>query len=315
MSFSLIFNRLLQLIPTAVIVSAIVFLTTAYLPGDPTLAILGESASAEQIQALRSQLGLDDPLVTRYLNWVLDYMNGNFGRSYRTGEPISSMLLERLPVTIELTLGAILLAALFGMPLGIIAAKFRNTWVDSLASMIGLVSLAIPYFWFGVLLIILFSVQLRWLPPSGYVPFFSDPLENLRLMILPVACVGFSVAGVILRQTRGAMISSLSQDYVRTSRAKGCSEGRSVLLHALPNALNPVITVIGLQVGALLGGAVISETIFSLPGLGKMLVDGIINRDFPVIQASVLLVVFFVVAINLVVDIIYTLIDPRVVNN
>lgn len=307
-----ILKRLAQLVPTALIVSAVVFLTTAYLPGDPTLAILGESASQEQIATLRQELGLDQPVVVRYLQWLGDCLTGDFGRSYRTGEPITQMLVERLPVTVELTLGAILLASLLGVPLGVLAAKFRNSWIDSAASMLGLVSLAVPYFWLGVLLIIVFSVQLRILPPSGYVPFISDPLGNLRLMILPVICVGLSVAGVILRQTRGAMINAMAQDYVRTSRAKGVRELRTVMVHALPNALNPVITVIGLQVGSLLGGAVVSETIFALPGLGKMLVDGILNRDYPVIQASVLLVVSFVVLVNLLVDLSYGLIDPRV---
>lgn len=308
---SIAVTRLAQLIPTVLIVTAILFALLTYLPGDPALAALGESASEAAREAVRLELGLDRPVVIQYLDWLWHLLQGDFGNSIRSGQPVVDMLLERLPVTMELAIGAIVMAVVTGIPLGILAAYNRGTAVDTAATVTSLGFLAMPNFLIGIILIIVFSIVLRILPPSGYIPFWDNPVENLRLMILPTACVGLSVTAMVMRQTRAAMIQAISEDYVRTARSKGASEPTVLVAHALPNAVNPVITVVGLQVGALLGGAVITETVFSLPGLGKMLVDGILNRDLPVVQGAVLAAVMFVIVVNFIVDILYSAVDPR----
>jgi peptide/nickel transport system permease protein len=305
-------RRLAQFLPTALIMTALVFAMTVRLPGDAALTVLGEGATEEQVAKVRADLGLDDPVPVQYVRWLGRVALGDFGRSLRTREPVGAILAQRVPVTLQLTLGAMLVATACGIPLGVLAARNRNGWIDAAATLAGLVAMAIPYFWLGLLLILGVSVGLGLLPPSGYVPFAKDPVRNLMLMVLPVLTIGLSMTAVVMRQTRASMIQALSQDYVRTARAKGAGEGRVVGRHVLPNALNPVVTVIGLQTGALLGGAVVTETVFSLPGLGKMLVDGILNRDFPVVQGAVLVVIAFVLVTNLVVDVIYGALDPRI---
>jgi peptide/nickel transport system permease protein len=304
-------GRLIQLVPTLILVTVVLFALLTYLPGDPALAALGEGATEAARQSLRAELGLDRPVIIQYLDWLWRIVQGDMGDSIRSGQPVAGMLMERLPVTLELTIGAIIVAIVTGLPLGIIAAYLRGTFVDTLSTITSLSFLAMPNFLIGLILIILFSINLRILPPSGYVPFFSDPIENLRLMVLPTACVGLSVTAMVMRQTRAAMIQAISEDYVRTARSKGASEPVVLVSHALPNAVNPVITVVGLQVGTLLGGAVITEMVFSLPGLGKMLVDGIMNRDLPVVQGACLVAVLFVIVVNFLVDILYTIVDPR----
>lgn len=304
-------GRLIQLVPTLILVTVVLFALLTYLPGDPALAALGEGATEAARQSLRAELGLDRPVIIQYLDWLWRIIQGDMGDSIRSGQPVAGMLMERLPVTLELTIGAIIVAIVTGLPLGIIAAYLRGTFVDTLSTITSLSFLAMPNFLIGLILIILFSINLRILPPSGYVPFFSDPIENLRLMVLPTACVGLSVTAMVMRQTRAAMIQAISEDYVRTARSKGASEPVVLVSHALPNAVNPVITVVGLQVGTLLGGAVITEMVFSLPGLGKMLVDGIMNRDLPVVQGACLVAVLFVIVVNFLVDILYTIVDPR----
>ena len=307
-----IVRRLLQLIPVLLVMSIVVFSISLMLPGDPTTAVLGEDASLQDRAALRQELGLDQPIPVQYGRWLARAASGDLGLSLKTREPVAEMLAARVPVTFELALLAVLLSLMLGIPLGILAALKRNSWIDSLVSAVSLSSMAIPYFWVGILLIMLLSIQLGWLPPSGYVPFFSDPFANLRLMIMPVITIGTAQAALVMRQTRTAMLQVMSQDYVRTARAKGASEIRVVFGHALRNSLIPVITVIGLQMGALIGGAVVTETVFSLPGLGRMIVDGIFERDFPVVQGAILVVVLGVLIVNLLTDLSYTLVDRRV---
>ncbi|WP_105436879.1 ABC transporter permease [Neorhizobium sp. T25_13] len=307
-----IVRRLLQLIPVLLVMSIVVFSISLMLPGDPTTAVLGEDASLQDRAALRQELGLDQPIPVQYGRWLARAASGDLGLSLKTREPVAEMLAARVPVTFELALLAVLLSLMLGIPLGILAALKRNSWIDSLVSAVSLSSMAIPYFWVGILLIMLLSIQLGWLPPSGYVPFFSDPFGNLRLMIMPVITIGTAQAALVMRQTRTAMLQVMSQDYVRTARAKGASEIRVVFGHALRNSLIPVITVIGLQMGALIGGAVVTETVFSPPGLGRMIVDGIFERDFPVVQGAILVVVLGVLIVNLLTDLSYTLVDRRV---
>jgi peptide/nickel transport system permease protein len=305
-------RKLAQMLPVALIVTIIVFALTNLLPGDPTVTILGEQATAEQRAAVRVEYGLDRPAPLRYVEWLGRAAQGDFGRSLRTREHVSEMLAARVPVTLQLTFVAILIAVAIGVPAGILAARFRGSAIDVVVSFVAMSSVAIPYFWMGVMLILFFSLRLGWLPPSGYVPFFEDPVQNLRLMVLPAVTIGTAFAALVMRQTRASMLQVLTQDYIRTARAKGMSEPRVVLKHALRNALIPVSTVVGLQIGALLGGAVVTETVFAMPGLGRMLVDGIFQRDFPVIQGAILFIVVAVFAVNVLTDLLYRLFDPRV---
>jgi peptide/nickel transport system permease protein len=305
-------RKLAQMLPVAFFVTIIVFALTNMLPGDPTVTILGEQATAEQRAAVRIEYGLDQPAPLRYLGWMGRVAQGDFGRSLRTREPVGEMLSARVPVTLQLTFLSILIAVTIGVPAGILAARFRGTAIDVVASFIAMSSVAVPYFWMGILLIMLFSLKLGWLPASGHARFFDDPAMNLKLMILPSLTIGTAFAALVMRQTRASMLQVLSLDYIRTARAKGLSETTVVLKHALRNALIPVVTVIGLQIGALLGGAVVTETVFALPGLGRMLVDGIFQRDFPVIQGAILFIVIAVFVVNLLTDLIYRVFDPRV---
>jgi len=305
------FRRLAQLVVVLFVTSVAIFSMTALLPGDPTVTMLGETSTQEQRQALRETMRLDDPLPVRYVAWLGSALQGDLGRSIRTQEPVTQMLLNRIPVTLELTFLSLLLAMALGVPMGIIAARWRGTNIDLTMGVLAMSSMAMPFFWLGTMLIMLFAVNLRWLPPSGFLPLLSDPLGNLRLMILPVLTVGTSMTAIIMRQTRASMLEVMSQDYIRTARAKGLPDREVVLGHALRNAMNPVVTVAGLQFGALMGGAVVTETIFSLPGLGRMIVNGIFDRDFPVVQGAMLAIVLFVTLVNLVTDLIYVALDKR----
>jgi peptide/nickel transport system permease protein len=305
-------RKLAQMLPVAFFVTIIVFALTNLLPGDPTVTILGEQASPEQRAAVRVEYGLDQPAPVRYVTWLTRVAQGDFGRSLRTREDVGEMLAARIPVTLELGFLSILIAVAIGMPAGILAARFRGSLIDVAASLIAMSSVAVPYFWMGVLLIMLFSLKLGWLPPSGHVRFLDDPGGNLRLMVMPALTIGTAFAALVMRQTRASMLQVLSMDYIRTARAKGLSERLVLIRHALRNALIPIVTVIGLQIGALLGGAVVTETVFALPGLGRMLVDGIFQRDFPVIQGAILFIVIAVFAVNLLTDLLYRAFDPRV---
>jgi peptide/nickel transport system permease protein len=305
-------QRLLHMVPVVVVVSFVVFATTLLIPGDPAVTMLGEQSTQEQRDELRERMGLNLPVPVQYGRWVTSVASGDLGRSLRTQQKVSEMLLERLPVTLELTVASIALAALVGVPLGLVAAVKRNSWVDAGASFVSMFAMAVPNFWLGILLIVFVSIHLGWLPPSGYVPFSVDPVQNLKMMILPTLTLGLSMAGLVMRQTRASLLEVLSADYVRTARAKGAFEPRVVFHHALRNALVPVITVTGLQISTLLGGAVIVETVFSMPGLGRMIVDGIFERDFLAVQGAILAIVLGILLLNVLIDILYHAIDPRI---
>lgn len=307
-----ILKRIVQLLPVLAVMSLVVFTLTNILPGDPTVTVLGENASTAQREQLRLQLGLDQPIYVQFVRWAAQAATGNLGLSLQTGQPVTQMLAQRIPVTIELTLLSIVFAVLVGIPAGMLAARFRNTWIDLVVGFVALVGVAMPFFWMGILLVRAFSLALGWLPPSGYTPITSDIVGNLAIMIMPTITVGSTLAALIMRQTRTAMLQVISQDFIRTARAKGASELKVYFAHGLHNSLLPVVTVIGLQTGALLGGAVVTETIFALPGLGSMLVSAIFQRDFAVVQGAVLLVVLFVLVVNLLTDLSYALLDPRI---
>jgi peptide/nickel transport system permease protein len=305
-------GRIVQMVPVVFLISVIVFFLTMLLPGDPTVSIVGEFASPAQREIARVQYGFDQPVPVQYARWIARIARGDLGRSLRTREHIVDMLKSRLPVTIEVAILSIIVAIAFGIPLGIIAALHKNSWIDALVSGVSLSSLAVPNFWAGILLIYLFSLWLGLLPPSGFVPFSQDPLTNLKLMIMPALTLGTSLAALIMRQSRASILEVLSADFIRTAHAKGLTKSRVFVHHALRNSLIPLATVIGLQFGHLLGGAVIVETIFNLPGLGRMLVDGIFTRDAPAVQGAVIFIILAVLVVNLATDLVYALIDPRI---
>ena len=292
--------------------SLVVFLGVRALPGDPALALSGEDRDPAALSAVRHQFGLDQPVPVQFVKYLGNAVQGNLGQSARNGIGVGRIIIERLPVTLELSLLAILIAVAVGIPLGIFAAVRRGGLLDSVSSIFGLVGLSVPNFWLGLLLILGLTVQVHLLPASGFVSFFSDPIENLRHLVLPASVLGVQLAAVLMRQMRSAMLESLSADYVRTARAKGLSERQVIGVHALRNSLVTVVTVLGLQLGALISGAVITEQIFVIPGFGKLLVDSVFSRDYPVVQGAVLISVIGYVAVNLLVDLTYSYLNPRI---
>ncbi|GAA4558361.1 ABC transporter permease [Planotetraspora kaengkrachanensis] len=292
--------------------SVLIFLGVRALPGDPAVVMAGEDASPALVAAIREEYGLDQPLPVQYVEYLRQTLSGNLGRSTQDQLPVTTILAERLPVTLELTALAMLVAITVGVLAGIVAAVRRGRLADYVATGFGLAGLSVPPFWLGLLAILLFSVTLRWLPASGYVPFTEDPVGNLQRMVLPTLVLGMGFAAVLMRQTRSAMLSALSADYIRTARSKGLPERAVVGVHALRNSLTTVVTVLGLQLGALISGAVVTEQIFVIPGFGKLTVDAVLTRNYPVIQAVVLVTVTAYVVINLLVDIAYAFLNPRI---
>lgn len=308
----MLLGRLGQSLVTVLLVSIAVFVAVRAIPGDPAIILAGEDQSPEAIAAIREQYGLDDPLPLQYLAWIGQALQGNFGTSVRTGESVSSSILAALPVTIELSLLSMVFATVLGILGGVVAAVRRGRPAEWGANLLALLGLSIPNFWLGIVLILVFAVGLRWLPASGYVPFFTDPLDNLQRMILPALVLGSGMAAIVMRQTRSGMLDSLSSDFVRTARAKGLTEREVIGNHALRNSLIAVVTVLGLNLGHVIAGAVVTEQVFTLPGFGKLTLDGVFTRDYPLIQAVVLITSVSYIVINLAVDILYSLIDPRI---
>ncbi len=304
--------RIAQIIPTLLLVSVLVFCLQQLMPGDPALVLAGEERDPQVLAQIRAELWLDRPLAVQYLHWMGNVLHGNLGYSWRIREPVSQLVAEKLPVTLQLSAMAFLIAVAIGVPAGIVAAVKRNGVWDYAANAVGLAGLSTPNFWLGIMLILLVSVQLGWLPPSGYVPLTEDWRQSLATTIMPAFVLGNSIAAILMRHTRSAMLTALDQDYVRTARAKGLREWGVVIRHALRNALIPVVTVIGLQVGTLLGGAILTETIFSWPGVGHWLIESIQRRDYPVLQGGTLLVATLVIIVNLGVDMTYGFLNPRI---
>jgi peptide/nickel transport system permease protein len=305
-------RRIAQIIPTMFLVSLLVFGLQQLMPGDPALVLAGEERGDPRVLAqIRQELWLDRSLPEQYVHWAGNDLHGNLGYSWRNREPVSDLIAQKLPVTAQLALMAFAFAVLIGIPTGVLAAVKRNSIWDYVANAIGLAGLSLPNFWFGIMLILLVSVDLGWLPPSGYVPLTEDVWGSLATTIMPAFVLGNAIAAVLMRHTRGAMLSALDQDYVRTARAKGLSRGRVILRHALRNALLPVVTLGALELGTLLSGAVLTEQVFSIPGFGKMVVDAVFNRDYPVVQGVVLVTAFLFIVLNLLADLLYVLINPR----
>ncbi|MBN9450681.1 MAG: ABC transporter permease [Bosea sp.] len=308
---TLILRRILIAIPTLFLVSLFVFALQRALPGDPFLVIAGEERDPEVIARLREIYRLDDPIFVQFFAWLGQVVQGDFGRSLRTGEPVLNLILQKLPVTIQLATASILVAICIGIPIGILAARRKGTIVDYSASAVALSGLSIPNFWFGIMLILLVSVHLKWLPASGYESIFVHPWEAIQRLIMPAFVLGNGLAAFLMRHTRSAMLEVLRSDYVRTARAKGLDEDAVVHRHALRNALMPIITLTTLLFGELLAGAVLTEQVFTIPGFGKLIVDAVFNRDYGVVQGVVLCTAIGFILMNLIADILYVLVNPR----
>jgi peptide/nickel transport system permease protein len=309
---SYVFGRLLQLAPTLFVVSVVVFLMVRAIPGDAAHALLGPTAKPEQIAALRAEMGLDEPLWKQYLVWIEGVLRGDLGRSWINDFPVAELIRQKMPATVALAVGSMAIAILIAVPMGILPALRPGSWIERVAALYNGLMLAIPTFWLGVLLVLVVSLRLGWLPPSGYVPFREDPLQSIKLLILPSFTLGAYLSAIFARFLHSAVTETLSQDYVRTAAAKGLRERSVVAGHVLRNALIPVVTMLGIQFGGLLGGAVIVEAIFDWPGLGRLLVTSISSRDYAVVQGTILLAASAFLFVNLLTDLTYGLLDPRI---
>jgi peptide/nickel transport system permease protein len=309
-----IIRRLIIMIPVLLLVTIIAFSIILLLPGDPALAILGEELARDKVlyQNLRDELGLDRPIPIQYLDWLQKALRGNLGISVRNRQPIVEAISQHLPPTLELSFIAFIISLIIAVPVGIVSAVRPNSVEDMVGTIIAMVGVAVPHFWLGILFIYAFAVYWRLLPPSGYINPFDDLGQNLRLMVMPAFTLGLGMGATVMRQIRSSLIEVMQQEYIVTARAKGLKESVVVTGHALKNALIPVVTVVGLQVGRLFGGAVVTETIFSIPGAGRLAVDSIYFRDFPVVQAVILVMAVAVLLCNLAADVLYAYIDPRI---
>ena len=305
-------RRLLLTLPILFIVSVVCWSLINLIPGDPATVILGPEASEQAKDQMRERLGLNDPLVVQYVDWLGNVLRGDLGESLRDGTPVSQLILQRLPVTLELALGTFLVSLTIAVVAGILSASNRGTWIDYLSTGFALGGISIPHFWLGMMFIIIFAVNLGWLPASGYEPFFQNPAANIAAMILPVLATGLRESAELTRMLRSSLLEELGSDYVRTAFSKGLSRRVVVIKHAVRNALIPFVTASGLQIAGLLGGLVVTEQVFQLPGVGRLIVESIEERDFTVVQGAVLSVTAIVVLINLLVDMLYALIDPRI---
>jgi peptide/nickel transport system permease protein len=306
-----IIRRFLSIIPVMLLVATAVFLLLKLTPGDPVGIILGPDATEERRQALRDDLGLNDPLPLQYARWLFDAVRGNLGDSLFLGQPVLSALADRAQPTFLLTILSTLVALVIGLPAGILAAQNRGNWLDVGTMSFAILGISMPSFWLGLILILVFAVQLGWLPVAGYAPITDGLWASLRYLILPAITLGVAQAALLARMTRSMMLEVLSADYVRVARAKGLTEKRVVYLHALKNAFIPLLNVIGLIFAALLGGAVVTEQIFNIPGVGRLLIQAVGRRDVPLVQGTVLVIAAIYVLVNLVVDILSAVIDPR----
>ena len=304
-------RRLLQIIPTLILVSMLIFGLQQLLPGDPALIMAGEERDPIVLQQIREQYRLNEPIPVQYFYWMKGVLSGNLGESMRLKSSVSSLVAEKLPVTLQLAGMALLIALCIGIPAGIISAVKKETFWDYGANLFALWGLSTPNFWLGILMIFLFSVELGWLPASGYVRLGEDWKQSLATTIMPAFVLGNALAAVLMRHTRSAMLQAMGADYVRTARAKGLNESRVVLKHALRNAMTPVITLLALDFGTLLSGAVLTEQIFTIPGFGKLIVDSVFNRDYAVVQGVVLVTATTYITLNLLADIAYVLVNPR----
>jgi peptide/nickel transport system permease protein len=305
-------RRLLGALPILLIVSLITFSMIHLIPGDPAAAIAGMSATPEQIANIRRNLGLDQPLLSQLADWYANLLHGNLGRSLLLGQPVLQATMQRLPVTLALSAYGLVLTLLIGLASGIIAALRQNTWIDQVAMILAMLGISLPSFYLGLLMIIIFAVDLRWLPTGGYIAISENPLGWLATSTMPAISLALLLAGLLARITRSTMLEVLRQDYIRTARAKGLPDRTVVLKHALANALIPITTVVGIIVSLLISGSVVVETLFSIPGIGQLLTQAVLNRDYPMVQGGLLITTALLVLVNIGVDVCYALLDPRV---
>ena len=297
---------------TLAMISMIVFTGVRMIPGDPARVMAGTDADEAGLADIRQKYGLDDPIPIQYFRWVGLALRGDLGESVRTRETVVKTVAGKLPITIELACLSILVALAIVIPVGVLSAVRRNTVWDYAANALSLCGLSVPSFWLGIMLILFFSVRLGWLPASGFVPFFQDPAGNLERMLMPTFVLGATLAAVLMRQTRNSMIEVMSADYIRTAYSKGLAGRVVIFRHAIRNGLIPVVTILGLQMGALMGGAVVTEQIFVVPGFGRLIVESVFTRDYPLVQGLVLITAGAYVLINLLVDVSYSLLNPRI---
>jgi peptide/nickel transport system permease protein len=305
-------RRLVILVPTAWAIATLAFIAIHFIPGDATDFLLQDDRDPVKAAQIRENLGIDRPILVQYFSWFADLLRGDLGTSYLTGRSISSDVMERLPATLELTVGGVVIALLIAVPAGVFSASRRGRWPDAVTRVAAFVGVSVPSFWLALMLVIVFAVTLRWAPSSGYVSFVDDPAENLRRLALPAITLGIAMAGTVTRMLRASMIETLQEEFVRVAHAKGVPNGRVLRRHAFRTALIPSITAVGLQVGYLIGGTVVLEKVFAWPGNGRYLLDAISARDYPVVQAMILVYGVLFILINLVVDLLYGLADPRV---
>jgi len=308
-----ILRRVLSMVPVLLIVSMIAFGLLYVLPGDPAVAILGDNAgNQETYQALRHDLGLDQPLHVQYLSWLGRVLQGDLGKSIRTNETVASVLIQRAPISMYLGAAGLIVGLALGLSVAVVSALRPGSRIDSLGTLLAMGGVAIPSFWQALLLVYIFAVLLRWVPPSGFTSPFVDPFLSAKMLVLPAIVLGTHSAAVIMRQGRSALMEVLEQDYITTARSKGLADRSVISSHALKNAMIPIITVIGLQVGTLVSGAAITETVFAIPGVGRAAVDAIFFRDYPVLQGAVLMLTLAVLIANLLTDVTYAYLDPRI---
>jgi peptide/nickel transport system permease protein len=304
--------RLGQAVPVLLVVSVIAFMIMHLLPGDPAVVIAGPEAGAEAVERIRQQLGLDRPIPEQLVVWLSHLARGDFGRSLMLNQSVLQAVAERLPVTLSLTLVSFAMTIPIGIAFGVLAARFRNSWLDSAVMFLALVGVSVPGFWIAILSVVLFSVVLGWLPSSGYVPLSDGFVPWLLALLQPSAMLALFQIGYLARMARSATLDVLDQDYIRTARAKGVSEWRTIAKHAFRNTLIPVVTTSGIILSLLMGGSVVIEQVFALPGVGRLIVQAILTRDYPLVQGTLLVLAFIFVGVNLLVDAIYTWVDPRV---
>jgi len=307
-----IVRRLIQGVPVLVLISGIVFLVVYFIPGDAAMVVLGQSATPERLAVMRDRMGLDEPLPVRYVLWVKQILQGDLGTSLVFQRPVWGLIGHAFPITLYLTLFSMFIAILISVPAGVLAALKRNTWIDLVATTWAFLGVSIPGFWLGIMLIYLFGVRLHWVPLDGYTGPREDVLGSLRSMILPAFTLGVFLSGPLTRYLRSSMLQTMAQEFVLVARAKGLAERKVLMRHILRNSLIPFITVLGVQLGYLIGGAVVIENVFALPGIGDLAVSAIGNRDVPVIQGVVLVVAVGFVLVNIVVDVLYAVLDPRI---
>ncbi|MBZ6074895.1 ABC transporter permease [Microvirga puerhi] len=308
-----VLRRLLHLIPVLLLGSAAVWAIIYAVPGDPVSVLVGENATAEQIAAATAKYGLDRPALVQYADWLWRALHGDLGTSIHASEPVLKLILERLPATFQLAFLATIVALVLGIPVAIASALKPGSWVDRILSLWNALTLGVPTFWLGILLILWFSVEMRWLPSaSTYIPLWEDPVAALRSLILPAVTLGVYVSGVLARFLRASLVNEMRSDYVRTARSKGLWEWQVVGVHILRNALLPFVTIVGLMMANFIGGAVVTEAVFTYPGLGRLLIQAISTRDYPLIQGCIIVIMVIYILINLSVDVFYAYIDPRI---